>query len=143
MSRLFALCLTVLLSGIPAAWAEDLTAPERRLISLFEAAKSAVVSITTGQRQIDPWRRRAQIVPSGSGSGFFWDDSGHIVTNAHVVWPYTEVRVVFSDGYAIEKAPVTARDLMVDLAIIGPVETSIRRCQWSMVRSMSSAAMYI
>ncbi|MDB4223378.1 trypsin-like peptidase domain-containing protein [Granulosicoccus sp.] len=78
--------------------AEELTAPEKRLISLFETSRASVVSITTGQRRVDPWLRRAEIVPSGSGSGFFWGDEGHIVTNAHVIQRAVRADVQMTDG---------------------------------------------
>ncbi|PKB78623.1 MAG: hypothetical protein BZY88_17490 [SAR202 cluster bacterium Io17-Chloro-G9] len=47
----------------------------------------------------------------------------YLVTNAHVVWPYDHVRVVFPDGSEHIDAPVIDLDLMVDLAVIGPLET--------------------
>ena len=78
--------------------AEELTAPEKRLISLFETSRASVVSITTGQRRVDPWLRRTEIVPSGSGSGFFWGDEGHIVTNAHVIQRAVRADVHMADG---------------------------------------------
>jgi len=78
--------------------AEELTAPEKRLISLFETSRASVVSITTGQRRVDPWLRRAEVVPSGSGSGFFWGDEGHIVTNAHVIQRAVRADVQMADG---------------------------------------------
>ena len=81
--------------------AEELTAPEKRLISLFETSRASVVSITTGQRRVDPWLRRAEIVPSGSGSGFFWGDEGHIVTNAHVIQRAVRADVHMADGRAL------------------------------------------
>ena len=90
--------LTLCLALAAPAAAEDLTAPELRLISLFEQSKAAVVSITTGQRRVDPWLRRAEIVPSGSGSGFFWDQDGHIVTNAHVIRGAASADVHLDDG---------------------------------------------
>lgn len=79
-------------------FADELTAPEKRLISLFETSRVSVVSITTGQRRVDPWLRRAEIVPSGSGSGFFWGDDGHIVTNAHVIQRAVRADVHLTDG---------------------------------------------
>ena len=48
----------------------------------------------------------------------------YIVTNAHVVWPFEKVRVVFPDGSEFEDVPVTNRDLLGDLAILGPVESN-------------------
>lgn len=50
---------------------------------------------------------------------------GYMVTNAHVVWPYREVRVVFPDGSEFTDAPVINWDFMADLAIIGPLDTGI------------------
>lgn len=33
-------------------------------------------------------------VPQGSGSGFVWDKSGHIVTNFHVIRGASDLRLV-------------------------------------------------
>ncbi len=61
--------------------------------------------------------------PIGSGSGVLIE-GGYVVTNAHVVWPYDEVRVVFPDGSEHSEASVLNSDLMGDLAVIGPLETN-------------------
>jgi S1-C subfamily serine protease len=37
-------------------------------------------------------------VPSGTGSGFVWDDQGHIVTNVHVIADAAEATVKLADG---------------------------------------------
>ena len=34
---------------------------------------------------MDYWTRNVFEVPKGTGSGFVWDDQGHVVTNFHVV----------------------------------------------------------
>lgn len=57
----------------------------------------------------------------GSGSGLLIHD-GYIVTNAHVVWPYNQVRVVFPDGPEFLDVSVLASDQMSDLAVIGPLD---------------------
>jgi hypothetical protein len=62
--------------------------------------------------------------PAGSGSGVLIED-GYVVTNAHVVWPFREVRVVFPDGSEHTGAPVLNWDLLGDLAVIGPLETEV------------------
>jgi hypothetical protein len=62
--------------------------------------------------------------PTNSGSGVLIED-GYIVTNAHVVWPFQTVRVVFPDGSEVLDAPVLNWDLMADLALIGPLQTTI------------------
>lgn len=53
----------------------------------------------------------------GTGSGVLFDE-WHLVTNAHVVWPYDEVRVVFPDGTELLDADVTHFDEIADLAIV-------------------------
>jgi S1-C subfamily serine protease len=44
------------------------------------------------------------------------------VTNAHVVWPYTTVRVVAVGGHEYDEVPVLGWDLVADLAVLGPLE---------------------
>ncbi len=51
------------------------------------------------------------------GSGFIYDDLGHIVTNNHVVEDAESVLVVFSNGYWAD-AEVVATDIQADLAVI-------------------------
>src|SRR5258708_10817023 len=52
-----------------------------------------------------------------AGSGFIYDDQGHIVTNAHVVQGADLVEVTFSDGNMM-RAKITGMDLDSDLAVI-------------------------
>lgn len=116
MQRLVLKIALVLSLAVPAL-AQELTAPEDRLISLFETSRSSVVSITTGQRRVDPWRRRAEIVPSGSGSGFFWGDEGHIVTNAHVIQRAVRADIHMADGRVLPARLVGAAP-QYDLAVL-------------------------
>ena len=54
---------------------------------------------------------------SGSGSGFVWDKTGHIVTNNHVVQGADKIEVTFADGTSVPATLVGAnRDS--DLAVI-------------------------
>ena len=49
-------------------------------------------------------------------------EGGYVVTNAHVVWPFDEVRVVFPNGADFTAAPVKSIDVLGDLAVIGPID---------------------
>jgi len=60
--------------------------------------------------------------PAGTGSGMLIQD-GYVLTNAHVVWPFDKVRVVFPEGDEFLDIPVLNWDLLDDLAILGPIET--------------------
>ncbi|MBM3297495.1 MAG: trypsin-like serine protease [Candidatus Aminicenantes bacterium] len=65
----------------PAALIED----ERNTIDIVKRTKLSVVYVTNIQLVRDMFFRTEEAVPRGSGSGFVWDRSGHIVTNAHVI----------------------------------------------------------
>lgn len=127
---LMLLALSVFLSLGASAFGQELTAPEQRLVSLFESARKSVVSITTGERRVDPWHQRAEIVPSGSGSGFIWGFDGHIVTNAHVIQRAARANVHLSDGRVLPARLVGSAPqydlavLLVELADMGanPIE---------------------
>jgi S1-C subfamily serine protease len=63
----------------------DLAADEQTTIAVFEATKQSVVYITTTDRVLDLWTRNVTEVPRGTGSGFIWDEKGHLVTNYHLI----------------------------------------------------------
>jgi serine protease Do len=56
-------------------------------------------------------------VQQALGSGFVWDNQGHIVTNNHVVAGATNITVTFSDGRTVP-AKVVGTDVNSDLAVI-------------------------
>nr|HPO23917.1 acyl-CoA dehydrogenase [Arenimonas sp.] len=74
---------------------------EKSTIELFENSRDSVVFITTRQRVMDAWTRNIFSVPSGTGSGFIWDDLGHIITNLHVIKGASEAIVRLADGREI------------------------------------------
>src|SRR3954447_22706516 len=65
--------------------AAALVGDEQATVDLFKRISPSVVYITTLQQRANAWTRRVTEVPSGTGSGFIWDDAGHVVTNFHVV----------------------------------------------------------
>jgi S1-C subfamily serine protease len=75
-----------------------LNADERALIDMFEKAKRSVVYISTSERVRDFWTRNVRSIPKGTGSGFFWDEQGDILTNYHVIAGASEARVRLNDG---------------------------------------------
>ena len=95
----------------------ELAPAEETVIALFEATKPSVVSITTASRVFDPWRRRSQEVPRGTGSGFVWDAEGHIVTNYHVIEGATGAQVRLADGRVLPARLVGAAPSH-DLAVL-------------------------
>ena len=63
----------------------------------------------------------------GAGSGFVWDEEGHILTNWHVVEGSDSVSVVFADGEELE-AELLGGDPDSDLAIL-MIDTAQRQVQ--------------
>jgi S1-C subfamily serine protease len=57
------------------------------------------------------------LVPVGSGSGFVVDDTGHVITNAHVVAGADDLTAVLSDGSEVP-ATVVGSDELLDVAIL-------------------------
>ena len=70
---------------------------EQDTINLFRQSAPSVVFITTKHQQTDFFGRENE-VEAGTGSGFVWDNDGHIVTNFHVIQGASSATVAFSDS---------------------------------------------
>ncbi len=90
---------------------------EKSTIELFENSRDSVVFITTRQRVMDAWTRNIFSVPSGTGSGFIWDDEGHVITNFHVIKGASEATVRVTDGRDY-KASLVGASPTHDIAVL-------------------------
>lgn len=90
---------------------------EAATIALFEAARGSVTYITTREQVRDFWTRNVFSVPRGTGSGFIWDEAGHVVTNFHVVSGASEAWVRLADG-SDHRAALTGASPAHDLAVL-------------------------
>lgn len=66
-------------------------------IAVFKATSPSVVNITALAVSRDLFSLNLQQVPRGTGTGFVWDDAGHIVTNFHVIQGANAARVTLAD----------------------------------------------
>ena len=85
-------------------------------IELFRKASPSVVHITSLAAQRDMFSMNVQQVPSGTGTGFVWDNAGHIVTNFHVIQNANGAKVTLADQTTYDATLVGAfpdRDLAV------------------------------
>jgi S1-C subfamily serine protease len=92
---------------------------EDLLINLYERVNPAVVNIRVTKRVEQPatFLTPGELYQEGQGSGFVWDQEGHIVTNNHVVEGADEVEVVFWDDTVVE-GKVVGADPDSDLAVV-------------------------
>jgi len=75
----------------------DLNTAERATMALFRQASPSVVYITTLARQRDFFSLNTLEIPQGSGSGFIWNQDGHIITNFHVIQGASGAKVTLAD----------------------------------------------
>jgi S1-C subfamily serine protease len=90
---------------------------ERNTIGVFRETAASAVFVTQKQVVLDYWAGQAVEVPAGSGSGFVWDEQGHIVTNFHVVQNARRLVVTLQDQSAHE-AVVRGVEPRKDIAVL-------------------------
>lgn len=93
-----------------------LEAAELNHIRVFKKVSPSVVHITTLAYQRDFFSLNVSEVPRGTGSGFIWDEAGHIVTNFHVIQGANAAKVTLADQSSYDAELVGAfedRDLAV------------------------------
>jgi 2-alkenal reductase len=92
------------------------TSEEAVLIDLYQHINPSVVNIT-----IYATGPSGALIPSSEGSGFVYDSTGNIVTNAHVVHGAERIEINFSDG-RVRPADLVGEDFNSDLAVVQVVE---------------------
>jgi S1-C subfamily serine protease len=75
----------------------DLSELEKTTIAVFRQNSPSVVHITTLAVRQDVFGLDLFQIPKGTGSGFIWDEKGHVVTNYHVIQGADAARVTRAD----------------------------------------------
>jgi len=88
---------------------------EKDITRIFEENRSSVVHITTPD--VPANRLGTQWLSGGIGSGFVWDQAGHVVTNYHVIRGRRTVLVRLDNQKEYEASVIGARQ-DVDLAVL-------------------------
>lgn len=114
-----AVAATAAVLALPSARAQ-LTIEEQNTIAVFRQSSPAVVHIRSRQNP----RPTSQGVESGegTGSGFFFDAAGHVITNYHVIEGSSELQLVTSDG-ATQGLTVVGTAPAFDIAVLKPAAT--------------------
>ncbi|NDH06256.1 PDZ domain-containing protein [bacterium] len=75
----------------------NLAEDEKSTIELYNQSRLGVVNITTLANRKTGLNLNIQQMPEGTGSGFVWDDAGHVVTNFHVIQNADAAQITFAD----------------------------------------------
>jgi 2-alkenal reductase len=86
---------------------------EQATLAIFQSASPSVVLVISGERDITGM----QTVATGGGTGFIWDEQGHVVTNNHVVQSASAIVVRMPGGEDIT-ATVIGNAPQYDLAVL-------------------------
>ncbi len=103
-----------------------MSAEEKNTVRRFKETRPSVVFVSAILKNRDPKTNDITKVPTGSGTGFVWDEWGHIVTNHHVIsveqagqllTDVEEVEVTVSTGKTY-KGRVIGVSFAYDIAVI-------------------------
>jgi 2-alkenal reductase len=89
---------------------------ERANIEIFERVSPSVVQVVT-QSTANPLSEESEGGGSASGTGFVWDDAGHVVTNNHVVQNASQIAIRLASGEAV-RAELIGTTPNYDLAVL-------------------------
>lgn len=113
----------------PVVPRKPLDAQEASRVRIFKASKPSVVYIASATQRyvlLNQETGDTVAIPPGTGTGFVWDDQGHVVTNYHVVMvdvggaPLSEaedLQVTLADGKTY-RARVIGKSLAYDIAVL-------------------------
>ena len=97
-------------------WLFGLTEDEQNTVDVVKANTNSVVYITNIKLVRDFFFSHEQVA-RGTGSGFVWDDLGHIVTNYHVIEDGDIFMVTLPDQKQ-KKARLIGKEINKDIAVL-------------------------
>ncbi len=99
------------------SWAADLLPVETKTIEIYRKALPGTVNVSNIKLARNFFYGEVEI-PQGAGSGFVWDDQGHIVTNFHVVQGGNNFVVTFHNDPKQYKAKIVGTAPEKDVAVL-------------------------
>jgi S1-C subfamily serine protease len=95
----------------------NLAEDEQATIELFREASRSVVYIVTATVRQNIFSLNPTQIQQGTGSGFIWDNEGHVITNFHVMQGVTAAKVTLAD-HSVWDAQVVGKEPDKDLVIL-------------------------
>ena len=110
------LLLVLILIWGGSLWGQ-LNEDEQNTIRVVKETKNSVVFVTNIQLVRDFFFYESTEVTRGSGSGFVWDNKGHIVTNYHVIEEGDRFNVTLPN-HELRQARLVGKDENKDIAVL-------------------------
>lgn len=103
----------------PVAPRGDLADDEKSTVEVFERSSQAVVFITSRAVRREPVGifHYRDVPEEGTGSGFVWDEKGHVVTNLHVIASAQQIFVRLADQ-STWQAEIVGAEPDKDIAVL-------------------------
>jgi S1-C subfamily serine protease len=99
------------------SWGGDLLPVENKTIEIYRKVVPSTVNVSNIKLARNFFYGEVE-VPQGAGSGFVWDDKGHIVTNFHVVQGGNTFVVTFYNDPKQYKATIVGTAPDKDIAVL-------------------------
>lgn len=100
-----------------ASWSADLLPVESKTIEIYRKAVPSTVNVSNIKLARNFFYGEVE-VPQGAGSGFVWDEQGHIVTNYHVVQGGNSFVITFHNDPKQYKATIVGTAPEKDIAVL-------------------------
>ena len=100
-----------------SSWAADLLPVETKTIEIYRKVVPSTVNVSN-MKLARTFNYGEIEVPQGAGSGFVWNEDGHIVTNFHVVQGGTSFIVTFNNDPKQYKATLVGTAPDKDIAVL-------------------------
>jgi putative serine protease PepD len=105
---------TTTIRQVPVESGEPAAATTSSIADVVAEASPSVVEITVTGAGEDPFGGNGGVA---QGSGFVYDEAGHVITNQHVVGDADTASIRFADG-SVHDAQVVGTDPSTDLAVL-------------------------
>lgn len=99
------------------SWSADLLTVETKTIEIYRKAVPSTVNVSNIKLARNFYYGEVE-VPQGAGSGFVWDNQGHIITNYHVVQGGNSFVVTFYNDPKQYKAKLVGSAPEKDIAVL-------------------------
>ncbi len=100
-----------------SAISAELLQVETKTIEIYRKAVPSTVNVSNIKLARNFFHGEVE-VPQGAGSGFVWDEAGHIITNFHVVQGGTTFVVTFHNDPKQYKAKLVGTAMEKDIAVL-------------------------